>query len=83
MAYRADLVTADAFTVVPSDTTKVTAFGFYVGSVAGGANVTVVTADGTTTLFAGLTVGTIIHQAISQFKLTGTTASNLVAFGPQ
>ncbi len=81
MSYDATLVTADGFQVSPSDTTAVTAYGFYVGSIAGGATVVIKTLEGTTLTFAGLVVGSQVHIGISRF-MAATTASNLIAYGP-
>lgn len=79
MAFNASTVTADAFNVTLSDTTVVTAFGFYVGTTG---NLQVVTQKGTTVLFTALPAGVIVPLAVSKFQTTNTTASNIVAFGP-
>lgn len=80
MAYDATMVTADGFAVSPSDTTAVTAYGFYVGSIAGGANVVIKTLEGTQLTFV-VAVGQEVRIGISRF-MAATTASSLVAFGP-
>lgn len=79
MAFNATTVTADAFAVTPSDSTVITAFGFYVG-VTG--NVAVVTSRGTGVTFTAVPAGEIIPLAISKVMSTGTTATNIVGFGP-
>lgn len=78
MSFNASLVTADAFQVTPSDTTAISAYGFYVG-VTG--DVTVITSRGTTVLFKAVPAGVSIPLAISKVKSTGTTASQIVAYG--
>lgn len=80
IAYDATHITADGFAVSPSDTTNVTAFGFYVGNTGGGSNVVIKTADGTTLTFV-CTVGTQVFIAVSKF-MAATTATNIIAYGP-
>lgn len=50
----------------------------YVGSIASGATMTVVTRKGDTVAFAGLVAGSIIPIMAKQVKTTGTLASSLV-----
>lgn len=79
MAFNASMVTADAFAVTKSDSTVITAFGFYVG-VQG--DVAVTTALGHNVTFTAVPAGQIIPLAISKVLSTGTTATNIVGFGP-
>lgn len=86
MSFNASRVTADAFIVTPSTNgaTKFTAFGFTVIGTAGQAkNVQVITSRGTKIPFTGLPVGTTIALAISACTTTNTTATTIVAYGPQ
>lgn len=80
MAYNATQMTTDAQAVTPSDSTVVSFFGFYVG-VTG--DVTVITAAGTTVTFTAVPAGQIIPLAVSKVKFTGTTAEDIVGFGPK
>jgi len=80
MAYDASLETIDAYNCTPSDSATQTGFGFYVGTTG---NVTIVTFAGTTVTFNSVPAGAVIPVAISQVKATGTTASNIVVFGPK
>lgn len=72
---------ATASAITPSDTTLLTAEAnaFYVGSIAGGATVTVLLGDDTIVQFSGLTAGSIIPIRIKRVNSTGTLASSLVA----
>lgn len=79
MAFNASLVTVDAFNVTPSDSEVISAFGF---TSCDGGNVTVVTAKGTTVEFASVPAGFTTVLAIQKIKATGTSSSNLVAYGP-
>ena len=79
MAFDATLVTADAFTVVPSDTTPVTAYGFYVGD--NGNNVVIKTLNGTLLTFTAVPGGTQVYIGVSRF-MAATTSAQVVAFGP-
>jgi hypothetical protein len=79
MSYNATLNTADAFAVTPSDSTAICCHGFYVG---GTGNVKVTTAKGTAVTFTAVPVGAIIRLSCSLIWATGTTATNIVAFGP-
>ena len=80
MAYDATLETIDAYACTPSDSTTQTGFGFYVGTTG---NVSVVTFAGTTVLFTAVPAGAIIPLNIQKIRATGTTASNIVIFGPK
>jgi hypothetical protein len=80
MAYNATQITTDAKAVTPSDSTAVSFFGFYVGITG---DVTVVTAAGSTTTFTAVPAGQIIPVAVSKIKATGTTATDIVGFGPK
>lgn len=79
MAFNSTLVTTDAKAVTPSDSTAVSFFGFYVG---GTGDVAVTTFAGTTTTFKAVPVGTTIMVAVSKIMSTGTTATQIVGFGP-
>jgi hypothetical protein len=77
------LTPRSAIAITPSDTTVYDnsnmgpLAGLYIGSVAGGAGVTVVTANGETVTFSGVPVGTILP--ITCTKVTAaTTASAIV-----
>lgn len=67
--------------VTPSDTVDLDFIAeyLYVGSIAGGATVTVITAGGSTITFAGLAAGTFIPVRVSRVKATGTLATSIVA----
>jgi hypothetical protein len=80
MAYNATQITTDAKAVTPSDSTAVSFFGFYVGITG---DVTVVTAAGSTTTFTAVPAGQIIPVVVSKIKATGTTATDIVGFGPK
>jgi hypothetical protein len=91
MAYDSSRAFINAFPVTPSDMEIQTAFGFYVG---GGGNVTVmpsaqedVAQNGGTAVpvtFEACPVGFVIRDfVISRFMSTGTTATDIVAFGPK
>lgn len=80
MAYNATQVTVNAFAITKSDTTVISAFGFYVG---GTGDVAVMPFGGSTAVtFKAIPVGTIIPLAISKVLETGTSASLIVGFGP-
>lgn len=86
MAYTTLLTTNDAFAVTTSDTTQVSAVGFYVG-VAGNVAVMPVAeeakASPVAVTFVGLPAGAVISLNISRFMATNTTATNIIAFGPK
>jgi hypothetical protein len=77
-------ISANAFTIVPSDTTIITANGVYVG---GAGNVTVRPAEQegkpspVDVTFSAVPVGTILPIQVSRVFSTGTTATLMVAFG--
>ena len=85
MAFNASLVTVDAFDVTKSDTAIISAFGIYVG-VTGDVSVMPSKQESAPTptpvLFKAGPAGTTIHLSISRVMSTGTTATNIVAFGP-
>ena len=84
MAYPAG--TPNAVAVTPSDTVPVisrdgvahTFSGIYIGGTGG--NLTVRTAGGQTTLFAGTVIGSTIWVRGTHVHATGTAATSLVAF---
>jgi hypothetical protein len=53
--------------------------GIYIGSIAGGATLTVIDRNGSTVAFAGLVAGSILPIQVSHVKSTGTLASSIVA----
>jgi hypothetical protein len=73
-------LTGEAFSVTKSDSTVISAFGFYVG---GTGDVAVLTfPHGRTVIFKAVPVGVqIVSGAISKILDTGTTASDIVAYG--
>ncbi len=85
MAFNATRVCTNAFAVTKSDTTVISAFGFYVG---GAGDVTVMPAyqmgqpTPVAVLFKAVPLGTVIWLNISKVMETGTAATNIVAFGP-
>lgn len=87
MAYDASRAFIDCFAVTPSDTARVSAFGFYVG---GSGNVSIMPMgeegkqNPTPVVFTIPPQGFFIRDiVISRFMATGTTATNIVAFGPK
>lgn len=79
MAFNATLVTSGAFTITPSDTTPISAYGVYVG---GTGDLTVTPMNGAAdVVFKAVPVGTIIPLAIAKVK-AATTATLLIGFGP-
>lgn len=85
MAYRADLITTNAFAVTPSNSTKVSGFGLYVGTTGDVALMPVYQerlASPVAVTFTACPAGMIIPLAFSRVMATNTTATNLVAFGP-
>lgn len=69
---------ANTAAIVPNDAADLsfTTRALYVG---GAGNVNLVDANGTNTLFSGVTAGTVLPVRISRVKATNTTATNLVA----
>lgn len=80
MAFNATIVTATCFAVTKSDTTKITAYGFYVG---GTGDVAIEDGDGNATTFVAVPAGQIIPVVCSRIKSIGTSATNIVGFGPR
>lgn len=80
MAFNATLVTSDGVAITPSDSTNLSLFGFYVG-VTG--DVTVKTLLGTSLLFKAVPAGTQVRIGVSRIMAAGTTATNIVGFGPE
>jgi hypothetical protein len=85
MAYDASLVPINAFAGVPSDTARISGFGFYVG-VTGDVAVmpSYQESKGTPTpvVFTAVPAGQIIPLVISRLMETDTTATDIVIFGP-
>jgi hypothetical protein len=85
MAFRADLITINAFNATPSDTTPISGFGFYVGTTG---NVAVMPSyqegksNPTPAIFYNVPAGQIIPISLVRIMATNTTASNIVVFGP-
>lgn len=71
---------AGAFAITPNDSTALAQVtrGIYIGSIGGGATMTVITVGGDTVQFAGLTAGSVIPVRATHVKSTGTAASSLV-----
>jgi len=69
----------NAVSVVPSDTVNLVTVskGIYVG---GAGNVSVVLLSGNAITLTALSVGVIHDMAVSRVNLSGTTATNIVAF---
>jgi hypothetical protein len=67
------------YDVTPSDTVSQPGILLYVG---GTGNVTLMTTNGQTVLFAGAPAGQFIPATFARVMATGTTATNLVAMGP-
>jgi len=70
-----------AVAITPHDSTNFTngvCRGIWVGSIAGGATVVAVDADGNAVTFAGCVAGTVIPFQAKRVNSTGTTASSLV-----
>lgn len=78
------LTPRSAIAITPSDTTVYDnsnmgpLAGLYIGSVAGGATVAVVTQNGETVTFSGVPIGTILPITCSKVLSTGTLASAIV-----
>ena len=70
-------VASDAVNVTPSDATVLapTWGGLFVG---GAGNVAVITMEGTTLTFTGVTAGSILPIVVTKVRATGTTATNIV-----
>jgi hypothetical protein len=68
---------SNAFAIAPSDTLELaeTTRGLYIG---GSGTVALVTKDGGTVTFAGLSAGTVLPVSAARVLATGTTATNLV-----
>ena len=83
MAYNSMLITTEALAVTKSDSTKVSFYGLYVGTTG---DVTVKSAKqgpgGATVTFTAVPAGGIIPLAVCMVMSTGTTANNIVGFGP-
>lgn len=85
MAYSTLLTTNNAFAVTKSDSAKIDAFGIYVGTTG---DVSLMpyaqesAATPTAVVFSAVPAGSIISLHISRVMSTGTSASNIVAFGP-
>jgi hypothetical protein len=64
--------------VTPSDTTDLNfvTTALYVG---GAGDVTIIDANGNTTLFKAVPVGTTLNVSAARVKATGTTATNITA----
>ena len=77
MTHRNDLITSDAQSVTPSDSTTFLYAGLYVGT---GGDVKVTTAGGTNVTFTSVLGSTIIPLGITKVWSTGTTASDIVGF---
>lgn len=84
MPFNATLITTDAQAVTPSDDTIVSFFGLYVGATG---DVAVMPAaqgpDGTAVTFTAVPGGAIIPLDVCKVMETGTTADNIVGFGPR
>jgi hypothetical protein len=80
MAFNSTTVTAECFAVTKSDTTKITAYGFYVGTTG---DVAIQDGSGNTVTFTAVPAGAVVPVVCSRIMSTGTTASNIVAFGPR
>lgn len=86
MAYDASQAFKNAFPGVKNDTNIISGFGFYVG---GTGDVTVLPSDQvgkaspTVVTFAACPVGFVIRDfCFAKLMSTGTTATNIVIFGP-
>ncbi len=68
---------SSAFAIAPSDTVPLPSVtrGIWVG---GAGNVSVVMRDGSTVVFVGVAVGTLLPLRVQQINATGTTATNMV-----
>ena len=86
MAYDASRAFKNAFLGVKSDSTVISGFGFYVG---GTGDVTVMPTDQigktspTAVTFSACPVGFVIRDfCFAKLMSTGTTATNIIIFGP-
>jgi hypothetical protein len=83
MSYNSTQITTEALAVTKSDSTKVSFFGLYVG---GTGDVTVKTSKqgpgGATVTFPAVPAGSILPICVCMVMSTGTTATNIVGFGP-
>ena len=94
MAILSNMRATRAAAITPSDTVNIPSVAtqdgtgsngcyVYIGSIAGGATVTVLTIGGDVVTFSGVRAGTILGDAIpivvKRVNLTGTLASSLVA----
>ena len=77
MTHRNDLITSDAQSVTPSDSTTFRYSGLYVGT---GGDVKVTTIGGSDVTFSSVPGGVILPLGITKVWSTGTTASNIVGF---
>jgi hypothetical protein len=77
-------ITTNAFAVTPSDTARVDALGFFVGGAGAVAVMPVYqeTQPTPTPVVFQAPAGAMIPLTISRVMATGTTATNIVAFGP-
>ncbi len=83
MAYNATQITTNAKAVTKSDSTEVAFFGFYVGTTGDVAVKTMADgSSGTAVVFTAVPAGAIIPLAVCRIMSAGTTASNIVGFGP-
>lgn len=75
-------VARDAVAVTPSDSAVFAPplNGIYVGSIAGGATLTVITPAGNSVTFAAVVAGTVIPLQAKQIMATGTLATAIVGF---
>lgn len=64
-------------TIAPNDSTSIIkTLGIYVG---GAGDIAVVMADGTQATFKNVSAGVVLPISVTRVKLTGTTATNLLA----
>lgn len=73
-------VARGAFAVTPSDTVDLPqlANGLVIGSIGGGATLTVICQDGGTVAFTTVSAGQVIPLCVKRVLATGTLASNIV-----
>lgn len=85
MAFDASLTPINAFAGTPSDSARISGFGFYVGSPG---DVTVMPsyqeakATPVPVTFFNCPAGLIVPLVISRLMATGTSASDIAIFGP-
>jgi len=85
ISYNASLIPIDAKAVTPSDSVVVSFFGFYVGTTGDVKVRPSKEADKATpvdVVFTAVPAGSIIPLCVCRILNTGTTASNIVGFGP-